>query len=227
VSETYAIDFDRVFLGGRGRGGEVAVAIANMFPSRWAGTFSWASDAGEGIPPENLRHMKVFISGGGAKATAFEERAKEAGLENVTIEPGGGQEKIIAWMENVRRTSYPDKITLIPGERFPTGAYWLQITQVPEPEGVRVEVAVNRETNTITIDATGINEATLYFSDAIVDLSKPVKVIANGVEKVEQFERSFRTVLELLEAGKVDPGRVFVAAQKYHLAAPAKVEVDD
>lgn len=217
VSETYAIDFDRVFIGGRGRGGEAALAIANMFPSRFAGAFCWAGDGGEGIPADNLKHLPVFISGGGSNATAFAERAKEAGVESVTIEPSGGEAEIIAWMGDMRRVKYPDEFTLVPGPMFPTNAYWLQIPRLPDINGVRVDVRVDRETNTITIDGTGLTEATIYLSDAIVDLDKPVTVVANGKTYVDQFERSFRTFLDFLSAGKVDPGRVFVASKQYHL----------
>ncbi|MEM9382096.1 MAG: hypothetical protein AAGB93_19225, partial [Planctomycetota bacterium] len=102
ISNIYAIDFDRVYLGGRGLGGEAALMIANMFPSRWAGVFAWGSDAGEGVPVENMRHIPILICGGGSKATAFSEAAKEAGIESVTLDSGGGQEEIIAWMKDVK-----------------------------------------------------------------------------------------------------------------------------
>lgn len=217
VSEIYAIDFDRVFIGGRQLGGEAALAIANMFPSRFAGAFCWAADAGEGIPVENLKHLPVLISGGGSKATDFEERAKEAGVTGVTLATSGGESGIIEWMAGLKRDSYPTSFTLIPGATFPTNAYWLQVPRLPDVEGVRVDVEVNREENTITLNGTGLTEATLYLSDAIVDMSRPVVVIANGKRYEDQFERSFRVFLDMLYAGKVDPGRVFVASKQYYL----------
>jgi hypothetical protein len=217
VSEIYAIDFDRVFIGGRQLGGEAALAIANMFPSRFAGAFCWAGDAGDGIPVENLKHLPVLISGGGSKATAFEERAKEAGVEGVTLVASGGEDAIIEWMSALKRNSYPTSFSLIPGATFPTNAYWLQVPRLPDVAGVRVDVEVNREQNTITLTGAGLTEVTLYLSDAIVDMSKPVVVIANGKRYEDQFERSFRVFLDMLYAGKVDPGRVFVASKQYYL----------
>lgn len=89
--------------------------------------------------------------------------------------------------------------------------------RLPDVEGVRVDVEVNREENTITLNGTGLTEATLYLSDAIVDMSRPVVVIANGKRYEDQFERSFRVFLDMLYAGKVDPGRVFVASKQYYL----------
>ena len=225
VTEIYAIDFDRVFIGGRRLGGEAALQIANMFPSRFAGAFCWAGDGGKGIPVENLKHMPVFISGGGSHAAEFEGRAKEAGQENVSLVTSGGEAEIIEWMSGVKRDSYPTSFTLIPGAMFPTNAYWLQVSQQADMEGVRLDVEVNREENTITINGKGISEATLYLSDAIVDMERPVTVIANGQRTEDQFERSFRVFLDMLYAGKVDPGRVFVASKKYYLASVA--ESDD
>lgn len=219
VSEIYAIDFDRVFLGGRRLGGEAALQIANMFPSRFAGAFCWAGDAGEGIPVENLKHMPVFISGGGSHATEFETRAKDAEQDNVTLMSGGAEADIIEWMSGIRRNSYPTSFSLIPGATFPTNAYWLQVPRLSDVEGVRIDVEVNREENTITLNGTGLTEATLYLSDAIIDLDRPVTVIANGKRSEDQFERSFRVFLDMLYAGKVDPGRVFVASKTYYLAA--------
>ncbi|MEM9802580.1 MAG: hypothetical protein AAGA20_19800 [Planctomycetota bacterium] len=215
VIETFAVDFDRIYIGGRGRGGETAVAIANMFPDRFAGAFSWSGDAGEGIPAENLAHVPVYVSGGGANATALQERAKEAGIETVTLDPGGGETEILGWMDGVQRKAYPDSIKLIPGAPFPTGAYWVQIPALADPEGASIEATADRETNTITLNATGITEATIYLCDGIVDLDKPVTVIANGQKSVDQFSRSFRQFLNLLETGRVDPGRVFVASKQY------------
>ena len=222
VSEIYALDFDKVFIGGRQLGGEAALAIANMFPSRFAGAFCWAADAGEGVPVENLKHMPIFISGGGSRATDFEERAKAVGIETVTLAPSGGEAEIIAWMSTVTRNSYPTAFTLIPGATFPTNAYWLQVPRLADVEGVRVDVEVNREENTITLNGAGLTEATLYLSDSIVDMDRPVIVIANGKRYEDQFERSFRVFLDMLYAGKVDPGRVFVASKQYFLPSVAE-----
>ena len=108
-------------------------------------------------------------------------------------------------------------LVLVPGAIFPTSAHWIQIARLADPTGVRVDAKINRETNTITIDATGVTEVTVYLSDDLVDLSKPVKVVANGAENIDQFDRSLRTVMTLLESGKIDPGRVFVASKQYSL----------
>lgn len=219
--DEWAIDVDRTFIGGRGRGGEVALEITNMFPARFAGAFAWAADAGENVEAENVRHVPIMITGGGSNATDLEKRAKDASLENVTLDADGGQDAIAAWMAEKTRTNYPTKVTVIQGELFPSKAYWIQFAPVAKA-GVRVDAEIDKETNTITIKSDEITEVSLFLSDALVDLSKPVTVVANGTETVDSFERSVSTFLEFIDTGKIDPARIFVATKQYDLPSVAE-----
>ena len=219
--DEWAIDVERTFIGGRARGGEVAIEVANMFPARFAGAFAWAADAGKGIEAENVQHVPILITGGGSHATDLEKRAKEATLENVTLDPDGGLDAIVAWMAEKTRVNYPTKVTVIQGERFPSKAYWIQFAPVAKA-GVRVDAEIDKETNTITIKSEEITEVSLFLSDALVDLSKPVTVIANGAETVDTFERSVSTFLEFIDTGKIDPARIFVATKQYDLPSVAE-----
>lgn len=218
ITDVYAIDMSRVFIGGRGKGGETALQFANMFPDRFAGAFCWAGDGGDGVTPENVAHVPILVTGGGANATALEERAKAAGLENVTLDPAGGEAEILAWMAGKSRANYPEKFTIIPGAKFPTRAYWAQFAPTEEMSNMKFEAAVNRETNTIVLTATDITECTLYFSDGVVDLSRPVTVIANGAEPVvDTFQRTPTLFLQYLKDSKSDSGRYYVASKQYSL----------
>lgn len=226
VMETWAVDVDRVFIGGRARGGEVALAMANMFPARFAGVFAWASDAGKGIPAENLMYVPIIISGGGTNTTEFATRVKDAKLENLTVQGEAGQDEIFAWMAEKRRMNYPTKISVVQGEKFPNKAYWIQFAPVSD-DVARVDAEINKETNTITITSKGIRDVSVFLSDELVDLSKPVTVIANGAESTDSFERSINTFLEFIESGKNDPGRIFVATKQYHLPSVASSDDSD
>jgi pimeloyl-ACP methyl ester carboxylesterase len=218
ITDVYAIDVERVFIGGRGMGGEAALQFANMFPDRFAGAFCWAGDGGAGVTAENLEHVPVLITGGGTNATGLADRAKEAKLENVTLDPAGGEAAIVAWMTDKRRSSYPEKFSIVPGERFPTRAYWAQFAPTEDMSSTKLEAAVNRETNTVTLTGSGITECTLYFSDGVVDLSRPVTVIANGGEPVvDTFERSSTQFLQFIKESKSDSGRYYVASKQYSL----------
>ena len=52
---------------------------------------------------------------------------------------------------------------------------------------MRVDAEVDRETNTITLTSSGIREVSVFFCDDLVDMSKPVTVIANGVTSKNTF----------------------------------------
>lgn len=228
VTKTWAVDANRVFIGGRGRGGEAALAMAHSSPDRFAGAFAWASDAGEGLEPENLRHTPVLISGGGGRATAFADRAKAAGLDEVIVlDPDAAEAEFIAWIGEKTRANYPSRITVVPQGNYPYRSHWIQFAPVSDTEGVRVDAELDRETNTITLTSSGIREVSVFFCDDLVDMSKPVTVIANGATSKNVFPRSVNTFLKFLAQGKNDAGRSFVATKQFHLPAVARAESDD
>ena len=92
---------------------------------------------------------------------------------------------------------------------------------------MRVDAEVDRETNTITLTSSGIREVSVFLCDGLVDMSKPVTVIANGVTSKNTFPRSVNTFLKFLAQGKNDSGRSFVATKQFHLPAVARAESDD
>ncbi len=218
ITDVYAIDVERIFIGGRGKGGEAALKFANMFPDRFAGAYCWAGDGGADVAAENVQHIPILITGGGTNATALSERAKEGKFENVTLDPAGGESAIVAWMAGKKRANYPETFAIVPGAMFPTRAYWAQFAPTEDMSTTKLEAAVNRETNTITLTGTGITECTLYFSDGVIDLSRPVTVIANGAAPVvDTFERTSTLFLQFIKESKSDAGRYYVASKQYSL----------
>jgi hypothetical protein len=224
LSETHAIDFDRVYLSGRGAGVGAALAIAERFPDRFAGVIGRAGDAGD-TSPENFRNLPTWFAGAGAKATAFQDGVKESGYDNCTVQPDGKGEDIWIWMQSHARNSNPDKVTLVPGVPFPNRAYWVQVPPFDGHGTARVDAEIDRATNTITIQAEGVQQVTLYFNDLLVDMSKPVKVICNGVENEDLIPRDLPLTLDLIFFARCDPGKVFVATKNY--SVPAAVATDE
>ncbi|MCP3915799.1 MAG: hypothetical protein GY711_09605 [bacterium] len=222
VSDTHAVDPDRTYLCGRGAGVAAALAIGEFFPDRFAGIIGRAGDPSE-TSAINFRNIPTFFAGGGGMVTKFSEAIEAAGYGNCTVDADGLEPDIWNWMQANPRNAYPDEVTLVPGKPFPTRSAWLQVQPVGG-EDVRVDAKVDRGTNTITITGKGVTEARVYFNDSIVDLSRPVVVIANGVESTAQIPRSLNTVLDLMFKGTIDGGRVYVAAQSYHLKPLAEEE---
>lgn len=218
VSDSYAIDFDRVYLCGRGDGVAIATKIAGRFPDRFAGVIGRAGDVGEGSPA-NFRNLPTYFAGAGAQASAFEAKVKELGFDNCTIDPDGKEEDVWVWIQDHARIANPVEVTLVPGDPFPTRAYWLQVPQAEYGGSASVDAKADRETNTIVIEANGIADVAVYFNDAIVDLDKPVTVICNGAEHVDEIPRSLKVTLDLIFQARSDPGKLYVATKSYHLPA--------
>jgi hypothetical protein len=221
MKRIYAIDFDRVYLAGRGEGVAAAVAIASRFPDRFAGVIGRAGDVGE-TPCDNFKDLPTVFAGGGAGATKFSESIHNAGYENCTLKPDAQEADILAWMQEHARMSNPAEVILTPGTPIPNKAYWIE---VPPFDGVgiaKIKAKADRSTNTISIDGEGVTSVILYFNDLIVDLDKPVKVVCNGAEHLDQIPRSLTTTLNLMYSSRSDPGKVYTATKQYDLPAKPK-----
>lgn len=216
VRTTYAIDFDRVFLAGRGPGVAAAVNLAAMYPHLFAGVIGRAGDVGD-TDPTNFRNLPTFFAGAGAGATAFSEKLAALGVENCTIVPDATEADVWAWMQDHPRQGNPLHVTLRPGSPIPNKAYWVQVPPVQGGEDTLVDVVVDRESNTVTVTGKGVESVTLYFNDQIVDLSKPVHVVCNGQASEHKIVRNLTVALDLITRGHNDPGRFYVAQKRFDL----------
>ncbi len=225
--DNYAIDFNRIFIGGRGRGVETAHMVAQRFPDQFAGVFGWAGDANGEVDVRNFRNLPCYFAGGGPKATAFQEAANKAKIEHVTLQPDGKAADIWTWVQGVRRNPYPTSVSLVQMDFAPTNGYWLRIPRI-DADGVSIDAKVDRATNTITLEGVGLDSAEILLNDALVDMTKPVTVIANGEETRFSETRKFSQSLELVKLSRNDAGRYFVATKVVRLparsAAPAAGE---
>ena len=223
LTETYAVDFDRVYIAGRGAGVSAAVAIADLSPDRFAGVIGRSGDAGT-TQPVNFQNLPTFFAGAGGEATAFQKGAEELGYENVTLAPEGKEADVWSWMQEHPRATYPSEVTLSPSSPRANGAYWLQVPPLDSLSGQKIHARVDRETNTIHVEATGVSSVNLFFNDSLVDLGQPVRVVCNGAESVDTIPRSLKTTLDLFYNARSDPGRVFVATKIYDVPAASDGE---
>jgi hypothetical protein len=223
VARTYAIDFDRIYLCGRGEGVAAAVTIASRFPDRFAGVIGRSGDVGE-TGADNFRNLPTFFAGAGAGATAFQGKIDAAGYGNCTVKPDGSEEDIWAWIEKNPRVSNPAEVVLVPGSPFPIRAYWLEVPALDTQGGARITGKIDRATNTVTVDAEGIASTTLYFNDQLVDLDKPVKVVCNGSENVALIPRNLPLTLQLMYQSRSDPGKVYTANKTFDVPAKPKTK---
>lgn len=214
VTRRYAIDFDRVFLVGHGAGVDTALTIASRYVDRFAGVVGRSGDAGE-TPALNFSNLPTLFTGGGKQATAFAEQNKELGYDNCTLLPEGDEAAIWSWISSKRRNAHPRRVVLYPGAPFPVKAYWVQVPPQDGSVPTRLEAVADRESNTVTVTAKGVRQVTLFFNDILFDLDRPVKVTVNGVEHEDRIPRNFNTMMELIYAGRSDPGKLYTAFQLY------------
>jgi pimeloyl-ACP methyl ester carboxylesterase len=221
IKRIYALDFDRVFLAGRGDGVAAAVTIAARFPDRFAGVIGRTGDVGE-TPCDNFRNLPTFFAGGGAGATKFAEAIKSAGYDNCTLKPDAQEAEVWAWMQEHPRVSNPTEVVLLPGTPIPTKAYWIEVPPFDGVGKAMIKGKADRSTNTVVVEGEGVTSVILYFNDVIADLDKPVKVVCKGADHLVQVPRNLITTLNLMSSSRSDPGKLYTATMTFDLPVKSK-----
>ncbi|MBL8863405.1 MAG: hypothetical protein JNK02_15545 [Planctomycetes bacterium] len=216
----YAVDFDRVYLAGRGRGVELAVAYGANFPDRFAGVIGRAGDTGE-VVAENLRNLPTYFTGAGARANELAEKLKTLGYDNATVQPEGKEADAWSWIQSHPRASNPAEVVLFVGAPTPNRSYWIEV-RPSDAQGMHVKAKIDRATNTVTVEGEGVPRFTLYFNDVLLDLDKPVKVVANGTANERTVPRSLQRTLDLVLNSRSDPGKFYVASMDFDLPPKPK-----
>ncbi len=212
VKDGFAIDFNRVFLAGTGKGFQAVVATANAFPHLFAGLIG-RGEVADG-DADNLRNLPSILTSEGEGAQAFKKRIDDAGFGNCQLAAGAGLPELWAWVTERHRDSYPAHLTFSPKLPTARGSHWVGLERVSVEENPRVDVQADRASNTITIDAERVGIIEVNFNDAIVDMDKPVKVIVNGTTHEALIPRNRRTMIDLVFL-QGDWGRVFTNTQSY------------
>ena len=218
VRRTFACDFDRFFLAGHGIGVPAAAHLGNLFPHLFAGVIGRAGDVGE-LECGNFRNLPTFFAGGGALTTAFEEKIKQVGYDNCSVAANATDAEILSWIRANPRNSHPTHVTLVPGSPIPNAAYWIKVPATDTGGEARIEAQADRESNTITVEGSGVASVTILFNDQLIDMSKPITIVVNGVSQENVIPRNLDTVLEYIYRGKSDPGRMYTAVKTYDLPA--------
>ena len=192
ASRLYRVDRRRLFLLGQGDlGASAASRLAAVYPMAFAG---------------------CALVGGISAATG-----NAGNLKLLPFETKGDTQSALSWLAGLpERNSYPLEFEVTLTESWQGRYYWVQAlrfdppTAVPAGKVARFKVAVNRETNTITIDSEFVYQFQLYLNDAIVNLDLPVKIMRNGELHTYQAARSVATALESFES-TLDAGLFFPA----------------
>jgi hypothetical protein len=145
------------------------------------------------------------------------QKADPAGyVHRLTVYPGlphdmqGREAEVIPRMASLRRVAWPQRVVWKqPNDVVHTQLYWLERA----PDAVRPNqiYAAQAGGQTITIETPATGNLTLHLSDALLDLDKPIKVVAGGKTIFEgQVARSFAAVVQSLRS-REDPDVVACA----------------
>ncbi len=175
---SYRVDRRHLFLFGKGEMGvQAAATYAAVLPHFFTGVALIGAEA-KPVPGQgNLKLMPVEQKESLADAAVW-----ASGLSSHTLYP----------------TSF--EVELV--EPWQGRAFWVQALKfdtgdaLPEGKAARLKVAVDRGTNTITIDGEYVYQVMLLLNDALVDLDKPIHVLRNGQTYTFQSSRSLGTLLE-------------------------------
>ena len=101
-------------------------------------------------------------------------------------------------------------------------SFWLD-TPASDAQGtVYIKGTIDRKANTITVEGEGITKFTILYNDDMVDLDKPVKVVANGSDVSRTVQRSSLRSLDFIFYARSDPGRFYVNSMQYDLPPKPK-----
>ena len=133
-------------------------------------------------------------------AAVTEVVTETLGLETTTVNAGA-----VSYVSQFTRSAAPERIvwdlSTRAREREKESFYWLAAD--PSVDRGVITAAVDRETNTITVEAEGVNgDFAILFHPALVDVSRPVTVRTGGIERVVRVNPSW----EYLEASMLETG---------------------
>ncbi|MFT4541475.1 MAG: poly(3-hydroxybutyrate) depolymerase [Planctomycetota bacterium] len=208
AQNSLAINPNRIFVLGHGVGAPAALAIGNHSPQHFAGIVLRSGDPGQ-LAPDNLGNLPVLLAACAGTADDFEAASKALGHEGCSIQRDPALLSVWKWMKAQRRVALPNKVTLVPGNPFPTRAYWLRVT--PIADSPRVSATVDRMANSITVDGIGVSSVTFYLNDSLVDLERPLTINHGGSQRELQPRRSWKTCWQRIEDGTSDTGCVYTA----------------
>ena len=196
-------DASRIFVDGSGS----SAAAALLYCARYSGMQTGAIV--RGAPPQQIDFGNcggtplLFV---GAESKEFFEANKA--LEGYVLEHRDALDDagLVSWITDHPKVWAPKKIAIETDKRDFAVSHWLRITYedpAKEKMGIKVDAAIDVEKNQITVVTNEkVKGFEIYLNDAVVDLSKPIRVIhryagaEDAAKETVRFEGTVKRVLE-------------------------------
>ena len=223
------VDPNHVYLIGYSAGGDGVYQLAPRLADRFAAAAMCAGHPNQ-TTPEGLRNLPFFLYMGGADAAynrnvvVREFSAKMDALQagdpagythRLTVFPGlphgmqNREAEMIPRMAPLARMDWPKRVVWKQDDVTHTRFYWLaRDAGAVQPREI---YAAHADGQTITIEAPATGKMTLRLSDQLLDLDKPVRVLAGGkIVFAGKVPRSFAAIVQSLRECE-DPAKVATA----------------
>lgn len=216
LKDSYNVDTNRVLLGGFSNGAHSAWSVGIKQPSLFTALGPSAglpiAEAGQGMDLEMIAalgnlpvHLVHSADDRICPANAAQQilaRYKKLGYDNIVHKqyPSGGHVahreywgEIFKWFSKMERDMYPDKTVFMTDHQEFDTAYWIRLSGVSPRATVKAEV----KGTTVKLEIEKAGKVTVFLSDRMMDLDKPVKIEINGKNKFSgTVKRSACTAVE-------------------------------
>ncbi len=202
MKNAYSVDTDRVIIGGFSNGAHSAWNLGMKQPSLFAALAPAAgapvAESGQSLDldmvaslanlPVHLVHSADDRICSASTAKRVEARYRELGYKNFVhkqFDSGGHVAhieywgNIFEWFGKLRRDIYSKKVVFMSDHQELDTAYWLRLGGISPRAKVTGEV----KGSTIKLKIEKATRITIFVSDKMLDMDKPLKVQVNGKQK--------------------------------------------
>ncbi|HMA96035.1 MAG TPA: hypothetical protein VKP30_25285 [Polyangiaceae bacterium] len=220
---------DRVYVMGYSAGGDGVYQLGPRMADYWAAAAVMAGHPND-ASPLSLRNIGFTIHVG-ALDTAYDRNllAPEWGkrLDQLQAEDPSGYAHLVQvhqgkphwmdledavavpWMAQFTRNPQPNTVVWYQDDVPHTRFYWLAVD--PEQASAKAEVRATCEGQRITLETQGLTKVKIRLSDSLLDLDRPITVMANGQEQSSSsVKRTIATLSKTLQE-RGDPRSIYCA----------------
>lgn len=215
----FNVNPDKVYLMGYSAGGDGVWRMAPRMADHWAAASMMAGHPGD-VRLENLLNTPFMIWCGaedaaynrnrldaerGVQMDSLQQTCPEGYVHETHIVPGKPHwmdredAAAVPWMAKFRRQAWPKHVIWQQEAVLQPCFYWLSAPREELKRGMRVDAVVKG--NTITVSRCDYSSLTIFLSDELVNLSKPITVKIGGKKvfkgKVEPSEECYRQILHM------------------------------
>lgn len=226
---------DRVYLLGYSAGGDGVFQLAPRMADRFAAAAMMAGHPNE-TSPLGLRNLPFAIYMGGDDAAynrngeaarwrdelaKLREADPEGYPHRVAIYEGLGHwmdrrdAEALPWMAEQVRTAWPERVVWKQDDVTGTRFYWLAVE--PEHAKPRSLITASVSGQRIEIESADVPAVTLRLRDELIDLDRPIEVVANGETVFKGVALRTEEAIERSLAERFDPRTAATALLRVEL----------